>query len=294
MGERAGGHRRFGASGLARPRTAPALLDPVADRPSSSWTLRWLPRRSHLVVGSEPSRSTRFSNDDTTRARPLTATAAAGMAISWRTGRQHLNRDREHDRLQSVNYRTGRPIPHRRARPVISCRSGVTCPPAPGQRSRSRLCATRCKRSTHRRMLVEPSPTPTSGPLHAQQPGGLAAQPVPGRPGRGRTGLPARRAARQRQRRRGRAGHHLAVAAQGVHSPRPGHAGPQPRGRPPAGHRRRRALCRPACRAWLDPVFVTLNPGQLPARRGPPGRAGGCGCAGRRRSRRSATAPWSS
>ena len=35
----------------------------------------------------------------------------------------------EHDRLQSVNYRTGRPIPHRYAGPVISCRSRVTCPP---------------------------------------------------------------------------------------------------------------------------------------------------------------------
>jgi hypothetical protein len=74
-------------------------------------------------------RSTRCSQDDTARARPLTATAAAGMATSWRTGRQHLNQDSGHDRLQSVNYRTGHPIPHRRARPVISCRSGVTCLP---------------------------------------------------------------------------------------------------------------------------------------------------------------------
>ena len=60
------------------------------------------------------SRSTRFSHDDTARARPFMA--AAGMATSWRTGRQHLKQDSEHDRLQSVNHRTGRPIPHRRAR----------------------------------------------------------------------------------------------------------------------------------------------------------------------------------
>jgi hypothetical protein len=43
----------------------------------------------------------------------------------------------------------------------------------------------------------------------------------------------------------------------------------------------------------LDPVFVALNQGQLPAARGPMA-SGGCGCAAPRRSRRSATAPWPS
>jgi hypothetical protein len=38
-------------------------------------------------------------------------------------------------------------------------------------------------------MLVEPSPAATSGTLHAQQRGGLAAQPLPHRPGRSRTRL---------------------------------------------------------------------------------------------------------
>src|SRR5215218_745722 len=32
----------------------PAQVDPVADRPSSSCTPRWVPRRRQLVVGSEP------------------------------------------------------------------------------------------------------------------------------------------------------------------------------------------------------------------------------------------------
>jgi hypothetical protein len=41
----------------------------------------------------------------------------------------------------------------------------------------------------------------------------------------------------------------------------------------------------------LDPVFVAVNPGQLPTRRSPQAEQG-CGCAGPRRSRRSATAPW--
>ena len=47
------------------------------------------------------SRSTRFSHDDPARARPLTATAA-GMATSWRTGRQHLNQDTEHGARQTA------------------------------------------------------------------------------------------------------------------------------------------------------------------------------------------------
>jgi hypothetical protein len=41
----------------------------------------------------------------------------------------------------------------------------------------------------------------------------------------------------------------------------------------------------------LAPLFVALNPGQLPTRRGPQTEQG-YGCAGPRRSRRSATAPW--
>jgi hypothetical protein len=43
----------------------------------------------------------------------------------------------------------------------------------------------------------------------------------------------------------------------------------------------------------LDPVFAALNQGQLPARRGPHAEQG-VRLAVRRRSRRSATAPWSS
>jgi hypothetical protein len=108
---------------------------PRTARPSRGSTLQLLGRRDGchaaavLVVGSETGCSTRFGHDDTTPARPLTATAAADMATSWRTGRQHRKQDREHDRRQSVNDRTGRPTPHRRARPHHRMRSGVTCPP---------------------------------------------------------------------------------------------------------------------------------------------------------------------
>jgi hypothetical protein len=44
---------------------------------------------------------------------------------------------------------------------------------------------------------------------------------------------------------------------------------PQPRGGPPARHRRRQPAGRPPTAPPLDPVFVTLNRGQLPTRRGP-------------------------
>jgi hypothetical protein len=60
----------------------------------------------------------------------------------------------------------------------------------------------------------------TAGCRSSREPAaaGLAAQPLPHRPGRGRTRLPAGRATRQRQRRRHPAGHHLAVAAQSLHT----------------------------------------------------------------------------
>jgi hypothetical protein len=60
---------------------------------------------------------------------------------------------------------------------------------------------------------------------------------------------------------------------------------------------RQRAIVAASCLAGqsaaptLDPVFVVLNQGQLPTRRAPHAEQG-CGCAGPRRSRRSATAPW--
>jgi hypothetical protein len=57
-----------------------------------------------------------------------------------------------------------------------------------------------------RRRPVEPWP--------ARQRGRLTAQPLPGRPRRGRARLRPGRAAGLHQRRRGSAGHHLAVAAQ--------------------------------------------------------------------------------
>jgi WhiB family transcriptional regulator, redox-sensing transcriptional regulator len=70
------------------------------------------------------------------------------------------------------------------------------------------------------------------GPAGAGAAGGLAAQPLPRRPRRSRTSLPARRTTRLDQRGRRGARHHLALAAQSLHPPRPGHAGAQPEGRP--------------------------------------------------------------
>jgi hypothetical protein len=88
---------------------------------------------------------------------------------------------------------------------------------------------------------------------------GPAAQPLPHRPRRGPTGLPARRAARQRQRGRGRAGHHLAVAAQSLPTAWARHASLEPRGRPPARDRRRPPAHQPAGQLGLDPVFAALK-----------------------------------
>jgi hypothetical protein len=94
---------------------------------------------------------------------------------------------------------------------------------------------------------------------------GLAAQPLPGRPRRGRTRLRPGRA-RQRQRRCDRARDQLAVAAQGLRSPRAGHASSQPEAvRQRAIDAARQRTGQPAT-PTLDPVFVALNPGVLPAR----------------------------
>jgi hypothetical protein len=146
MGERAGGHRRFVGSQLARPRTAPHRS------PSRGSTLQLL----DAAMGATPPPGGRRLRQ---RAAPpgsaMTPPHEHGRSRrrrAWRPprgrGRQHLKQDREHDRLQLVNYRTGRPIPHRRAGPRHRMPLGRHLPTAPGQRSRGRLRATRCKRST--------------------------------------------------------------------------------------------------------------------------------------------------
>src|SRR5215211_2843935 len=97
---------------------------------------------------------------------------------------------------------------------------------------------------------------------------GLAAQPLPHRPDRGRTRLRLRfgRAARLRERRRQPAGHDLAVAAQRLHPPRPRLAGPQPQAvRQRAIGAARQRTGQPGTPS-LDPMFVALNAGALPAR----------------------------
>jgi hypothetical protein len=80
----------------------------------------------------------------------------------WRTGSQDLNQHSENDRRQSANHRTGRLITHGVPDPPSDA-ARAHLPVAPSQRSRSRPCATRCKRSTHCRTLIEPSPA-ASGP----------------------------------------------------------------------------------------------------------------------------------
>jgi hypothetical protein len=100
-------------------------------------------------------------------------------------------------------------------------------------------------------------------------PPGLAAQPVPGRPGRGRTCLPARRTAGQRQRRRTRTRDHLASLRKAFTR----HGLGMPARNREAVRQRAMAAARqrggwPAT-PGLDPVFVALNPGALPARARP-------------------------
>jgi hypothetical protein len=67
-------------------------------------------------------------------------------------------------------------------------------------------------------------------------------------------------------------GYHLAVAAQGAHPPRPGHAGPKPRGGPPARHRRRPPPQRPTSPAGHATAGSGVHgpqPRPAPAPRGP-------------------------
>jgi hypothetical protein len=120
------------------------------------------------------------------------------------------------------------------------------------------------------------------GPEHPLAATGLAAQPLPHRPGRSRTRLRPGRATRQRQRRREGAGHDLAVAAHSVHPPRARHAGPPPPGRAPARHRRRPPAHRAAGHArpgpgvcgpqpWRPPRPATVTGRAIPV--GPPRRA---------------------
>jgi hypothetical protein len=94
MGLLAGGHRHLGGSHWTRARP------PGTARPSRGSTLQ--PLDAAMAATPQPisssapttTHSTRCNLDDSARARPLAATAAAGMAgmaTSWRTGRQHLN-----------------------------------------------------------------------------------------------------------------------------------------------------------------------------------------------------------
>ena len=70
-----------------------------------------------------------------------------------------------------------------------------------------------------------------------------------------------------------RAGHHLAVAAQGLRPPRPRHAHPQPRSRPPARHRRRPPAHRPAGHPDPGPGVRGPQPRRPPRPRTVTGRA---------------------
>jgi hypothetical protein len=140
-------------------------------------------------------------------------------------------------------------------------------------------------------MLFEPSPAATDEALHAQQRGGLAAQPV----------LTDRGEAERAYDLAERLGS-VNAAAQELGTTWPSlrkafqrHGLGMPARNPEAV--RQRAIAAVSQRAGqraappLDPVFVALNPGQLPAARGPHGEQG-YGFVALRRSRRSATAPW--
>jgi hypothetical protein len=146
MAERAGGHRRFGGSRLARPRTAPHNSTQSRIDPPAAGRCDGCHAAASGSSAPTTSRSTRFSHDDTARAWPLTAKAAAGMATSWRTGRQHLNQDTEHRARQTAVSQPSDRLPdsHRRAGPRHRMPLGRHLPTAPGQRSPGRLRATRC------------------------------------------------------------------------------------------------------------------------------------------------------
>jgi hypothetical protein len=153
--------------------------------------------------------------------------------------------------------------------------------PRPTRRAGSAVQAQAAGRSRIGAVAADCSTSAPTAPAHCRvrsrvgararpPPAGLAAQPLPHRPGRSPTRLRARRAARQRQRRRPPAGHHLAVAPQSVQPPRPGHAHPQPRRRPPAGRRRPPAQ-RPAGHPAAGPGVCRPQPWRPPR----PGTAGG-------------------
>jgi hypothetical protein len=95
-------------------------------------------------------------------------------------------------------------------------RPGSGCRPQPHRRGGGGLLDVGFD-STRSLPRAEPSRARARPP-----PAGLAAQPIPGRPGRGRAGLRAGQAAGQHECRRPGAGYHLAVAAQGFPTPRLG------------------------------------------------------------------------
>jgi hypothetical protein len=129
MGLLAGGHRHLGGSRWARPRP------PCTARRGRGSTLQLLDAAMgatpQLISSSAPttSCSTSCSLDGSARARPLGAKPVAGMATSWRTERQHLNQTA---RTTACSQSTSGPLarfPIGVPDPVISCRSGFTCPP---------------------------------------------------------------------------------------------------------------------------------------------------------------------
>jgi hypothetical protein len=176
---------------------------------------------------------------------------------------QALARDRGHDQLTGTNHQAPPPPPAHQRTEHPHRRHGRLSGHPRGDLQHH--CATGCKQSIHRRTLVEPSPAPSAART-ARQRSGLAAQPLPLRPRRGRTRLCLGRAAGLDRCGRDPAGHDPAIPSQGLHSPRVEHAGPQPRGRPPARHRDRPPAPRPVGHSGLDPVFAALNRGELPVR----------------------------
>jgi hypothetical protein len=203
MGKTCRGPPAFRRSRLARPRTASARSTQSRIDPPAPGTPRWVPRRSRSLrrrrhraapPGSAMTTPHRHGRSRRRRQRTWRPPSGRGGSTASRTGSTTDGSQSTIGPVARLPIDVPDPV-IRRARPRHQMPLGRHVPTPPGQRSRSRLCATRCKRATHRQMLVEPSPTATSGVLHAQQRGGLAAQPVPHRPGRSRTRLPARRAA---------------------------------------------------------------------------------------------------
>jgi hypothetical protein len=140
MGERDGGHRRFGGHG-GRGQGRPRIALPVADRPSSRSTLRWVPCRNRLLRRQRQQPAPPDS--------AMTPSHGHGRARrrrrAWRPpggrGGSTSKQDRNPTDCQPSDRSPDSPVAFQTP---SSDAAGRHLPTAPGQRNPSRTCATAC------------------------------------------------------------------------------------------------------------------------------------------------------